>query len=508
MTFGGCWLAERARVTPEAIALEDQGERISYEALAMRAGAIAAELDTRGLVPGDILALLVDDRRIMAEWVHGAFWRGLVLLPLHLRLTRDELAFQLRDAGARALVHDGGARQAVVDQLTRRLREARIALPSFEAPRIGVTHPTMEAAPAAPARPGAHETPLAILYTSGTSGRPKGAVLTRGNFESSAVASAFQLGIHPEDRWLVCMPLYHIGGLSILIRSCLYGTTAVLEAGFDTARVNARLDRGDIHMVSLVPTMLLRLLDARNDAPFSSSLRCVLLGGAATPRSLLERARRAGVPVAPTYGLTEATSQVATRAPHLMAKAPPFPMEPANEPVGGLRPLLGTRIRILDDAGRECGVGETGEIVVSGPTVMARYWKRSAQTAATLRDGWLRTGDLGRLDASGGLTVIDRRSDLIVSGAENVYPAEVEAALGAHPDVAEVGVRGVEDADFGHRPAAWVVLHQGATSDADTLASFCREHLAGYKVPVRFHLCDQLPRTASGKLLRRKLGTD
>jgi O-succinylbenzoic acid--CoA ligase len=241
--------------------------------------------------------------------------------------------------------------------------------------------------------------------------------------------------------------------------------------------------------------MLARVLDARGARPAPRQLRFVLLGGGPCPAPLLSRARDAGFPVAPTYGLTEATSQVATRAPDAPQDA-------------GLAPLPGTEVRIADEAGRWLPPGREGEICVRGPSLMTGYWRRPEATAAALRDGWLHTGDIGRLDAARGLHVLDRRSDLIVSGGENVYPAEVEAVLLAHPAVAEAGVAAVADATWGARPAAWWVARPGAEADADTLARFCRERLAGYKVPVAYRRVASLPRTAAGKLRRHALAGD
>jgi O-succinylbenzoic acid--CoA ligase len=290
------------------------------------------------------------------------------------------------------------------------------------------------------------------------------------------------------------MPLFHVGGLSILMRSVLFGGAVRLQPRFDAAAVSAALEGGDIAGLSLVPTMLSRLLVERAGRPAPDALRVLLLGGAAAAPALVARALAAGYPVCPTYGLTEATSQVATAAPPLPGAAHASPMQPVR----------GTAVRIVVD-GLDAPVGTPGEILVQGPTVMRGYLHDPEATTRALRDGWLHTGDAGYLDADGGLHVLDRRDDLIVSGGENVYPAEVEAVLLEHRDVADAGVTGIADDDLGARVVAWIVARRGATLDAEALGRHCRRSLAGFKQPREFRFVDALPRNAAGKLERRRL---
>jgi len=224
-------------------------------------------------------------------------------------------------------------------------------------------------------------------------------------------------------------------------------------------------------------------------------LKCVLLGGGPAPKPLLVRAEAAGLPLAPSYGLSEAASQVATRPPDAGRE----------EGDDGLLPLPGAELRVVDPMGRPLPAGGEGEICVRGPMVMRGYWSRLRESEDALRDGWLFTGDIGSLTPAGSLRVFDRRSDLIVSGGENVYPAEVETILLEHPGVAEAGVTGVPDASFGSRPVAWLVEGPGTAIDLASLRDLCEERLSRYKVPIRFHLVDALPRNSTGKLLRGKL---
>ena len=299
--------------------------------------------------------------------------------------------------------------------------------------------------------------------------------------------------MRPDDRWLSCLPLYHVGGLAVLFRSCLYGTAVVLHRRFDVEAFNESLDTKAITLTSLVPTMLYRLLRARGRWP--DSLRLVLLGGAAASPELLAEAAAAGVPVATTYGLTEAASQVATLLPAGVRRKPGS--------VG--RPLLFSRVRIVGEDGAERPVGAYGEVVVSGPTVMAGYYENEPATARTVRGGELYTGDVGYLDADGDLWLVQRRSEIIVSGGENVYPAEVEAVLRRHPDVRAACVVGVAHPEWGEQVAALVAVAPGAEVTPPQLVAFCREQLAGYKLPRLLRLADDLPRTASGKIAREQV---
>jgi O-succinylbenzoic acid--CoA ligase len=333
----------------------------------------------------------------------------------------------------------------------------------------------------------------AVVFTSGTTGRPKGAMLSFANHFWSATASAFRLGTRPEDLWLSCLPLYHVGGLAVLFRSCLYGTAVLLQQGFDVAAVNDALDNYDVTLISLVPTMLYRLLDARPAGSWPRSLRLVLLGGAATPPELVEKSREQGVPISVTYGLTESSSQVATILPDNV---------PAKPGCVG-KPLMFTSVRIADDNGKTLSPGEYGEVVVTGPSVMVGYIHDPAGTSRAIREGELYTGDIGYLDEDGDLWLVQRRSDIVVSGGENVYPAEVEAVLKQHPAVAAVCVVGVADEEWGQRVAAMVVSRDGATVSGGELVEFGRESLASYKLPIRIQFAKVLPQTASGKIERR-----
>jgi o-succinylbenzoate---CoA ligase len=350
--------------------------------------------------------------------------------------------------------------------------------------------------------------------------------LTFANHFYSAMASAYRIGTLPHDLWLSCLPLYHVGGLAVVFRSCLYGTAVDLHPHFDLDTINHSLDNKPITLISLVPTMLYRLLQSRTYWP--ASLRLILLGGAAADPELVKQANalprsvtgnqysviggqsqftihnsQFTIPlVAPTYGLTEASSQVATMLPE----------EAARKPGSVGKPLLFTTVKIVDEQGHECPPGTVGKIVVSGPTVMDGYLskadltclvnERNLQSRSRQNLSGLDTGDMGYLDEDGDLWVVQRRSDLIVSGGENVYPAEVEAVIRDLEGIAAVAVVGIPHPEWGQQVAAAVVLHEGLKLSEADLLTYCRERLAGYKMPRQIRFVSELPQTASGKIAR------
>jgi O-succinylbenzoic acid--CoA ligase len=478
------WIETRARLTPDRVAIECAGESLHYGELAKRARALAVGLVARGIQPGDVVAALLPNGIPFATLLHAIDLVGAIFLPLNARLAPRELTYPLGDSAARLLLHDH-------DALGEKARLTALSAPGVEA--LVIDDLMLDASSPIPTPTTDADAPFAILYTSGTTGRPKGACLSRNNFVASALASALHSGVLPGERWLACMPLFHVGGLSILVRSVLYGTTTVLHDRFDAAAVDAALEDESITLLSLTATMLQRLLEVRQSTRPPPFLRCILLGGGPCPASLLERAAKQGLIVSPTYGLTEACSQVATRLPDDVS-------------ADALTPLPCVEVRTVGDDGRDTPTTEPGEIWIRGATVIRSYLTPNDANQNPRPDGWLMTGDIGTLDAQGRLRVLDRRSDLIISGGENIYPAEVEAALMEHAGVAEAAVAGIHDGVFGQRPAAWFIPTRGTpTPEDDELATHCRQRLAGYKVPIAFHPVDDLPRTSAGKVLRRQL---
>jgi o-succinylbenzoate---CoA ligase len=428
------WLPRAAAAAGERPAVVDGEGSVGYAELHARAVAAAGALAARGVAPGDRVGLALPAGRAFAAALHGCWLLGAVAAPLDLRLGEGERA--VRAEGC-ATVVDGPLEGS--DPPGRPVR---------------ATHDLDAVA--------------AVVHTSGTSGRPTPVELTFGNWLWSALGSALALGLDADERWLCPLPVSHVGGLSILVRSAIHGTTAVLHERFDAESVAAGLP--SCTLVSLVPTMLARVLDAGVSEP--GRLRCALIGGGPVPPAVLERARAAGLPLAQTYGLTQACSQVTTSA--------------IGDPSTAGPPLFCTAVAIAGD----------GEILVSGPTVAA---------GAAGADGLLHTGDLGELDDRGRLRVTGRRSETIVTGGENVAPAEVEAVLEAHPAVAEAAVHARPDMEWGEAVVATVVPRDGMRVDPADLRAHCRAALAGYKVPKAIEVATSLPRTASGKLRRDAL---
>jgi len=444
------WLASRAASIPGHVALVAGSRSFTYRDLDREATTIAQKLVTLGVQAGDRVCTRLPNGFLPAVLPHAILRLGATLVPLNTRLTDAEIEWQVRDVEPRIVIDDS----THLDDVD----EADSSVVFDHDP----------------------EHVLAIIYTSGTTGQPKGAMLTVSNFWWSAVGSALNVGTHTDDNWLLCMPMFHVGGLSIVLRSVIYGITATVHESFDAARVNRAIDNERVTIVSAVSVMLERILDDRNDAPFPPGLRCILLGGGPASQSLLERCAQIKAPVVQTYGLTESCSQVATMR-----------IDEAGTRAGSSgKALYPNEIRI----------SHVDEILVRGPVVMKGYYNNKSET---VNDGWLHTGDAGRLDEDGYLYVLDRRDDLIISGGENVYPAEVEAVLSSHPSVEEVCVIGVSDGKWGQRVVAIV---KSTAADENALREHCATRLARYKQPAEFRFVDSpLPRTASGKLKRAEL---
>jgi o-succinylbenzoate---CoA ligase len=453
------WLTRAAASRPQVIALDTPSGACTYLELLEGARSIGSELVTQGVRRGSRVAIALPGGRHFACALHACLLLGAVVVPVDLRL-----------AAAEQETIAGGS-------------ETLIDRDFFDGFDFGQTHGprdvrrgsrTRREAGGGPVRHDLDATAV-VIHTSGTSSAPKPIELTYGNLLWSALGSAVTLGLDANERWLCALPLSHVGGLSILVRSAIYGTTAVVHERFETDRVLHALQDGNITLVSLVATTLARLLDAGLENP--PALRCALTGGGPVPAALVERATAAGVPVSMTYGLTESCSQVTTTPVASLAQGEH----------GAGPPLFCTRVRCAED----------GEVLVSGPTVAP---------GAVADDGWLHTGDLGSLDARGNLSIVGRKADTIVSGGENVAPSEVEAVLEAHPDVLEAAAVARPDEQWGEAVTAIVVARPGSTPDSETLRAHCAVSLAPYKVPKRVELrTEPLPRTRSGKLLRREL---
>ncbi len=476
------WLAARAQATPERPAVVLDREIWTYRELDHQVSVAAAGLWKVGVRPGNRVAFWRLSRRDALVLVWAVARVGAVLVPFHDRWTSRERAAAVRLVSPHLAVLPESSPSEGVSVPSVSWAQVQFLGRQVEG-KNGLRFPTRQVV-------------QGVVFTSGSTGTPKAAILTWANHFWSAWASAARLGLVPNDAWLLSLPLYHVGGLAILWRSVLYGTAVVLppaEGSFDPDVFKHLPFSRPPSLISLVPTMLYRLLSA-GVRPWPE-LRLVLVGGAAAPASLLEEAIAKGWPVALTYGMTEAASQIATAEPSLVRRK--------KGTVGS--PLLFTRVRVQDAEGRALGVRKVGEIVVQGPTVFSGYWGNDVATRRVLQNGWLRTGDEGYLDEEGHLWVLGRSAFAINTGGEKVYPQEVENILLRHPAVAEACVVGVPDVEWGQRVTAVLVLKPDRRADVQSLEALCREHLAGYKIPRRWEFWPRLPRTASGKVDRRQV---
>jgi O-succinylbenzoic acid--CoA ligase len=478
-------LRGHARSTPDAPAILEPGRTWSFAALDAHADALAAGLVAAGVRPGDRVALLAAPSATAIALLAAAGWVGACVAPLGTGLTAPELAAAGVVIGPRLVVHDG--EHATV--------AGALGVPSvrLEALAGGSADAATGAAEAAAQTRLDPNTPAVAILTSGTTGRPKAALLSHASMAAST--GAWSAALPQATGWLLCLGLAHVAGLGVAWRAIGAGVPLHVVPAFDAEAVLDALREETASHISVVPTQLAQLLEAADrdtGDPAHPGLRAVLLGGGPIPPALVTRALAAGWPVVSTYGLTEAGSGVTALAT----------ADAGARPGSAGRPLPGVQVRIADPA-----ADGTGEIQVRTRAALSGYLGQPDATAAAFEaDGWLRTGDVGRLDADGFLQVLDRRDDLLVSGGENVFPAEVEATIAEHPAIAEAGVVGRPDPTWGAVPVAAVVLRPGAPAPTDAeLQAFCLARLAPYKVPVGFFVVAALPRTTSGKLRRAEL---
>ncbi|MBV9688778.1 MAG: o-succinylbenzoate--CoA ligase [Ktedonobacteraceae bacterium] len=491
------WLTRCAENQPHHLALKYEQSAWSFAHLDRQVTQLARQLAMAGIQEGSRVALLAANGLSYVTCVHALTRLGAILVPLNVRLTTEELCWQVGDVRAALLVCDEGytAQASAICAAIPSLPLATLAAESRQGETVlselseaDVSLHTLIDLSAT----------QAILYTSGTTGHPKGTIITYGMQWWNAIGSALNLGHRSDDCWLACLPFFHIGGLSILMRSVIYGISVVVQKKFDARAVNRSVVEDRVSIISVVAAMLQRMLTALdadgNRAHYPETLRCVLLGGGPAPQPLLEECARRALPVVQTYGLTEACSQAVTLAP-----------EDALRKLGSAgRPLAPVQLRILRNL-QPVGAHEEGEIFLCGPTITPGYAGNPEATLRAFHDGWFATGDIGYLDEEGYLYVLDRRADLIISGGENVYPAEIESVLLAHPAVAEAGVCGRDDVQWGQVPVAFVRLHPSSRVHVQDLIEYVAQRLARYKQPKTIYVVDRLPRNASGKLLRRDL---
>ncbi|WP_338598779.1 long-chain fatty acid--CoA ligase [Saccharopolyspora sp. SCSIO 74807] len=501
-------LAEPARLRPSATAVIEGDQHVGYGQLWEQVRAHAAALRGRGVQPGDRVAIVAPNVIDFVRAYYAVLTAGAVVVPVPLLLVPDEAAHLLRDSGAK-LVIGHTSQRALAEESARRVGVPVLTVgpggdPEASPETTSLTELAAAAEPVASFATRAPEDPAVIFYTSGTTGRPKGAVLTHLNLVMNAVVNAFDANdTRRDDKVLGCLPLFHVFGQTVSLNTTFRaGAALVLQPKFDPGEALELIRRHEVTQLNGVPTMYIRMLEAAGPETALPSLRLCVSGGAALPVAVLENfERRFGASIHEGYGLSE-TSPTAT----------------VNQPAFGARagtvghPLWGVDAEVadpdVDDRIELLPTGQTGEIVIRGHNVFAGYLGDPAATRAAVVDGWFRTGDMGRKDADGYLSIVDRKKDLIIRNGYNIYPREVEELLIRHPAVAQCAVIGLPDPERGEEICAVVVPEPGELADdslSGAIRAWAAEQTAHHKYPRRVVFVDELPLGPSHKVLKREL---
>lgn len=492
-------LAQRAALSPEREAIVDPEGRWSYAEFNARCDRLAAHLRAQGVARGDRVAVLARNGEFAATAVFAIARAGAAVVVLNSRLQVAELAYILGDSEPAAVLYEQAfapLAEALRAQCGARHWLCHGDAGSADARYLDVVQATAPLPPLPGVGIDAEDTAV-LMYTSGTTGHPKGAMLSHRALLWTAHGNSCTLPWNEDYRFLLVAPLFHIGGLSPLVTNVVKGCTTVLAPEFEPVAIWQTIAAERITNTMTVPVMLQALLAVAQKMPVdASSLKYASCGASAVPRALIEALGQLGITVYQVYGTTEFGGAVSYWMPSMgMDKA-------ASQ---GKAVMFG-EIAIVDPGTQQrLPQGSAGEIWCRGPMAFSGYWRNPEATAAALQDGWYRTGDLGRLDADGCLYVVDRLKDMIISGGENIYPAELEAVIARHPAVAEVAVVGRADAKWGEVPVAHIVPRPGAELDEASVIAWCREHLAGFKCVKAAYFVDALPRSAVGKVLKPRL---
>ncbi len=494
------WLTLRDTATRRSghPALRAMGSTMTWAELAAAAEAVAGGLHELGVGQGDRVAMILPNCPQFLITYFAAARLGAIAVPINPLLAPAEVVHIAADSGARVVV--------VVTQTAPLAQAAAAQCPELQHVIISGEGPLEDAVdfasllacrPKELPEPGAENDVAALMYTSGTTGRPRGAMLSHTNLLSNARSCIEAVAMSADDRFLTVLPLFHSFGATVcMITPLVARATTILVPRFEALPVLQVIASEKPTIFPGVPSMFAWLAGLKSaDLPDTSSLRLCISGGAPLPVQIIEPFEaRYGVTLVEGYGPTEASPVVSVNRSRETRK------------IGSVGPPLpGVEVEIRDDDGTPLPTGEIGEVCVRGPNVMLGYWNAPEQTAETLRDGWLLTGDLGRLDEDGYLYIVDRKKDLIIVGGLNVYPSEVESVIRELPEVRDCAVIGVKSPMLGERVKAFIELHEGQSLDYDRVLAHCHERLARYKVPRAIEVVAQLPRSATGKVLKREL---
>ena len=478
----------------------ESGRVFSYSDLHHRIDALAAHLQSLGVVKGDRVALLAHNGPAYFDLQFAGMRIGSIAVLLNWRLTVSELEYIVNDSSPSVLIYSPEFAETAT-ALAERCSVDHLVC-------IDDNYESIVATGSTPTRCEVdHDDPSTIMYTSGTTGHPKGAIITHGMTFWNVVNLGIPARITPDTVQLVVLPLFHTGGLNCYANPVLHaGGRIVVARTFDPGAALAAIGDpalGITHFFAVPAPYQFMMQHPDFEMTDLSRLQVAGVGGAPCALSIMERWAERGIEVAQGYGMTETSPSSVFLDP-----------ADAMRKIGSAgKPLLHTEVRIVAEDGSDVGVGEVGELWTRGPNITPGYWNRPEATAEAFVDGWLRTGDAATIDDEGYITIVDRWKDMYISGGENVYPAEVENVIYQLPQIAEAAVVGVPDPRWGESGVAVVVLAPGSTLDQSTLISHCAERLAKFKVPARMHLVDELPRNATGKVLKRELramlaGTD
>lgn len=465
------WITKQAALIPNRIAVDNGRQKLTFKDLAAKLMQLSGNLNQLGALSGNRIAIMTKNSLLGYQLALAVLGSGQTIVWLNWRLADDEIRRQLNDSRpTRCLVDDSLWRDSFDDKFVKFSQ---------------IYH--MKAKPLKLVTQFNPNTVASIMYTSGTTGQPKGVLQTIHNHFSSAIASSLNLGVMPNDEWLCAVPIFHISGFSIIMRGLVYGMTVRLVPHFDAQLIDKILRTEPVTTISVVPYMLKKLLNLRDQQSgnYNRKFRCMLLGGGPIDRQTLTRCQTYHIPVVQSYGMTETCSQIVA-----------LNNEDAATKIGSVgKPLFLTQLRLADPS---------HEILLKTPALTPGYLNRpKVLNKKKTADGWYRTGDIGHLDADGFLYIDGRIDDMIISGGENIFPDEIESVYLSYPDIKEIAVVGIENAEWGQSPVAFVVSEKSLSTQS--LMTFGRRHLAHYKVPRQFYQVDHLPMNAGGKIQRFKL---
>jgi acyl-CoA synthetase (AMP-forming)/AMP-acid ligase II len=492
----GEFMTRRALITPEREGLVCEDIRRSFRELNERANRFANAMLRLGVGCGDRVALLALSEPEYYDMLFGLGKIGAILVPVNYRLAGPEIAFILSDSGARVLVF-GRDFTDTVDSIRGQIPAKDFVAISDDAPDWTEAYKNLISGSSdqEPAISGGDDDTLTILYTSGTTGKPKGAELSHSYYFWSSVNLMSTLGVQIGDTPLIALPLFHIGGLAGPPWFVYQGAKTVLLRSLDPKRFLELLGEEKVSGFGSVPALLdfLKLVPDFEKYDWSS-VNVILVYAAPVPVTLIKEYAAAGIEVRQLYGLTECNTGSVLGAEDALSKA------------GSCgKPFFHTRVRVVDDEGRDVPPGERGEALLHSPNTMKGYWNRPEDTAEALKDGWLHTGDIAKMDEDGYLYIMDRKKDMIISGGENIYPAEIEDSLLGHPKVADVAVIGYPDEKWGEAVKAIMVVKQGEELTESELIEWCQGEIGRFKIPKKVVFTDAIPRTPTGKILKRLL---